>query len=500
MSGVGAYGSTSLGATRSDAAFRDLKADLARLQAQLSTGRVADNYAGLGAGAATSLSGRSALSSVAGHQSNVGDAGVRLSLMGQGVTRLAEIASSLASSLPPSLGAGPIGQTSTTLSAEEGLRQAIELLNTEVDGRYLFSGRSPDIVPVASYDAMLDGEPGRAGLRQLIAERKEADAGPDGRGRLAVGGAGSAATLTEEAAGLPFGLKVASATATGTAISAGRSAGPPAAASITLGGQPAAGDTVTLEFGLPDGSRETLTLTATAAGQTGTAANGFAIGVTPDDTAANLRAALDTAVAGLVTTKLASASAHKAANSFLAGSLSGPPERVAGPPFATATALVTGSAANTVIWYRGDDAAGSARETAPVRVGEGPPILIGARANEPGIRAVLVSLAALAAESFPAGDPTANARYAALATRISAAAGSAPLAQIAADLSIAHGQIGAAKSRLAAEKAQIEDTLAGAENANPSEVAAKLLATQTRLQASYQTTSTVARMSLLDFI
>lgn len=496
MSGVPAYGTSAAAARRSDLAFRDLKADLGRLQGQLASGQAADSYAGLGAGAAASLSGRAALSTLQGYTANVADAQVRVGLMSRGVTRLAQIATSLATSLSASPWSGPVGQTDTTVSAEDGLRQAIDLLNQDVGGRYLFSGRAADTRPVAGFSEIMDGGPGRAGLRQLVAERKEADLGAAGLGRLVLGGSGLAATVAEEAAGLPFGMKVAAASATGAAISATRVAGPPASAAIALSGQPAAGDAVTVELALPDGSREPVTLTAGAP----SAAGGFAIGATAADTAANLRAALGAAIASKATAALASASTRAAADGFFAGSASSPPLRVAGPPFATATATVAGTAADTVTWYRGDDGAGSARETSPVRTGDGSTAAIGARANEAGIRSVLASLGALAADSFPSGDPTAGARYAALATRVSAASGSSPVAEIATDLGIAGGQLGAAKTGLAAGRVQLEDAIAGVEQADPTKVAMALLATQTRLQASYQTTSAIARLSLVDFI
>ncbi|WP_375458084.1 flagellin [uncultured Enterovirga sp.] len=494
------YGSGALAARQAVDAFRNLKTDLASLEGQLSTGRAADNYAGLGAGAATSLSTRSALSTLEGYAANVTDAKVRVSLMSQAVGRLAQMASGLATSLPQGLNGNPVGQTSSTISASDALQQAIELLNTDMGGRYLFSGRSADTEPVASYASLIDGEPGRAGLRQLIAERKEADLGAGGRGRLVPGGSGIDATLTEEAAGLPFGMKLTSATATGTGITAARSAGPPPSVAMNVAAQPADGDAVTIEFGLPDGTSERITLTARADGAIGPSANAFAIGATPAATAANLRAALDAAVRTTATTALASASTRKAAESFFAGSASSPPERVAGPPFATATGTVPGTSANTTVWYAGDDAAGSARGTSPVRTGDGAGVAIGARANEPGIRSVLAALGALAADTFPASDATSAARYTALAQRISAASGTSPVQDIATDFGVANAQLGQAATRLSAAKVQLNDTLGEVENADPNEAAAKLLATQTRLQASYQVTSTVAQLSLVNFI
>ena len=46
----------------------------------------------------------------------------------------------------------------------------------------------------------------------------------------------------------------------------------------------------------------------------------------------------------------------------------------------------------------------------------------------------------------------------------------------------------------------MQDTLAGTEEAKPEQVAAAILALQNRLQASYQTTSIFARLSIVDYL
>ncbi len=494
---IGAYGTSAIAANRSDATFRTLKSELTSLQGSLTTGRVSETYAGLGTGAAKSLSGRSVLATLESYSANVSDAGLRTKLLSVGVTQIGKLGAALATSLPGTYNQSPIGQTKVATSAEDALRQSLSLLNQDLDGRYLFSGRASDTEPVVSYELLMDGDAGRAGLKQLVAERKQADAGPDGLGRLALGGSGTAATVTEEAAGLPFGIKLASASATGTGLTASLAAGAPASASIAVAAQPNDGDAISIGLTLPDGSVQTLTLTATAStpGQ-----NGFAIGATAADTATNLRAALDGAVRSTAATTLASASTVAASTAFFAGSSSNPPVRVAGPSYATATATVPGTAANTVVWYLGDDGAGSPRETAPVRIGDNATVSIGARANEAPFRSILSAFGALAADSFATTDPTSQARYSALADRVASQGGAELTKPIQVDLSVATATLGATGSRLSTAKAQLEDTIGAVEIADPNEVAAKLLATQTRLQASYQATATIARMSLVDYL
>ena len=118
-------------------------------------------------------------------------------------------------------------------------------------------------------------------------------------------------------------------------------------------------------FNLPDGTSETVQLTASSA--VPTPDGSFAIGATPAATAANLNAALTSSVGTLAKTSLVGASAIRATHDFF----DQPPQRVdVTPPatLATATAAVNRTAVDTVQWYTGDAGAGSARVTSTVRV------------------------------------------------------------------------------------------------------------------------------------
>ena len=87
-----------------------------------------------------------------------------------------------------------------------------------------------------------------------------------------------------------------------------------------------------------------------------------------------------------------------------------PPQRVAGPPFDTATALVAGTPADTVSWYTGEDGTDPARATATARVDPSITVSYGLRANEQGIRWIVQNIAALAAVTFSPSDPNAAAQ------------------------------------------------------------------------------------------
>src|SRR5207253_2775656 len=87
--------------------------------------------------------------------------------------------------------------------------------------------------------------------------------------------------------------------------------GSPPAVSVNLGAtNPNNGDQVTYTFNLPDGTTEAIQLTASTA--TPPPTGSFAIGVTPTATAANLKAALTTAIGTLASTSLVAASAMAA--------------------------------------------------------------------------------------------------------------------------------------------------------------------------------------------
>ena len=74
--------------------------------------------------------------------------------------------------------------------AEFSLDQLLALLNAQAGDRYLFSGRATDTPAVETLDHILNGNGARAGLKQLITERNQADLGADGRGRLTIGAGG----------------------------------------------------------------------------------------------------------------------------------------------------------------------------------------------------------------------------------------------------------------------------------------------------------------------
>jgi flagellin-like hook-associated protein FlgL len=510
MSIIQPYGYGARQALNATASFKGLKDTLGTLQTQLSTGKTSDTFAGLGSGASASVRLKARLSTLDGYGDAINNAQIRVSLASTSLEAMSKAAHDIGSTLTGSAPSTLVDRTAGQLRANGALSQAVDALNADVNGLYLFSGRASDTEPVVSLDLMLNGDTAaggtHSGLKQLISARQAADLGTAGLGRLTTAIAGTTTTLAEEAAGLPFGFKIAGGSATGTAITTAFTAGPFGSVAVDVPTQPNPGDSVSIDLSLPDGSTQTLTLTARSATAAASSATTFAIGSSAAATALNLKFTLDATLGATAATSLWGASAVKASTDFFAGSNSNPPMRVVPPvpPATDPTAYAPGTAADTVVWYVGDDAAGSARATAPVKIGDNQSVAIGLRANEPGLQSLLAGFGALAASDFPVSDPNPSKRYDALAGKLSGIllgpGGAATVQNMAVDLGTASGVLAQGLERVTATKAQVQNLADGIDTKSPEQVAAELMSTQTRLQASYQAVATISKLSLVNYL
>ncbi|MCP8937299.1 flagellin [Alsobacter sp. SYSU M60028] len=475
--------------------FTQLRGTAEDLQRQLSTGQVADTWAGLGADRFRSLDLRARLANFDTWSDTISRTQTRLTLIDQFIGQIDKNRTSLRNELSPS---GPVflssNQTVGQDIARSRLSEAIDMLNQQVDGVYFFAGRASDTKPVLPMATLLDGVGAQAGLRTLIDERRQADLGT-GTGRLATSIAGATVSVTEDAA--PFGMKLASVTSNLANATTTAPAGAPPSASVTLAGDPRDGDTLTFTFNLPDGGTTDIVLTARTTDNPGVG-DDFAIGATPADTAANLKAALDTQIARKAATALSAASAMATARDFFRTDGTAP-TRVVGPPFASATATTAGTAADTVIWYRGDTSA-DPRATTTARVDEGQPVGVGGQANEPAFAETLAQLAVLATETYPSSDANRVERYGEMVARAKAPAGAQTLQEIQQDFGIASARVATAKARNRDTQGTLKDALSGIEQPDTNTVVAALLSVQNRLQASYETTSMLSKMSLVNYL
>jgi hypothetical protein len=169
-----------------------------------------------------------------------------------------------------------------------------------------------------------------------------------------------------------------------------------------------------------------------------------------------------------------------------------------------ATSLVSGTAANTVYWYTGENGSGLARATATARIDQTTTVQYGVRANEPGIRSALQSVAAFAAVTTPPASVNAGALASALNHRVAIAlrpqGAQQRISDIETDLANTQVEIKNVGAQQNQAKVTLQDFIDQTETVSPDQVATEILALQTNLQASYQTTSMLSQLTLVKFL
>lgn len=605
----------------------NLRSQLGDLQAQLGSGKVSTTYAGQGTDRAFALSLRAQISGIDAYADTATNVNTRVNVANLALQGLVNVGSQVKSaSTTSTIVLNNNGQTSGQITAQAAFANAVSLLNTQSGDRYMFSGRATDTPSTAPASDMLYGTGTRAGLTQMIDERRQADQGSGGMGRLAVTSPPLTTTVSSLAEdGSAFGLKLLSVSSSLTGATVTQPAGVPPAVTVDLGAvNPNNGEKVKFNFNLPDGTTESIELTATTT--TPPPAGSFLIGADTAATTLNLQSTLSTSIQKLADTSLVAASAITASNNFfnpsatIAGSavnnkatvpapitgatlLSGAaatdslatnfaagdtitvngmpitfvaagatgnqlnvtdsvqtllkkidsitgttnpstinggaitlhggngtdltvtssntaafaalgfgatvtaspaPLRVGGPPFNTATTLVAGTAANTVSWYTGEAGPDPARGTAVARVDQSITVQYGARADEQAFRYQLQNIAVYAAVVTNASNPNASAQSTALSQRISANLapqnGQQSLQDIQAEFAGAQTAIKATTDRQTQLKGMAQTMLDSIEGISTDEVATKILALQTNLQASYQTTSMLYQTTLTKYL
>jgi flagellin-like hook-associated protein FlgL len=472
------------------------------LQTQLATGQKASNLAELGSDRYFDLSIRSRISRLDGYSSNITTVNSRLDMFDQLTTRLSAIQQSARGLITPnSYGSQDIILGAVPVQGASNLDEVINLLNSDINGRFLFGGSVTDHAPVADLNSLLYGQAGKAGYKQIASERQQADVG-DGLGRLTIGGTSPNVSLTEDG-DHPFGFKLSTVSASSAAVTLTTPTGvAPQSTNVQFTGLPIAGDSVTFGFTLPDGTSDGITLKAV----TGTPDVGeFQIGTDAASTAANFSAALQTSLQTHAKTELVAASNNAAAADFFNGHGETSMRVQPNPDFAHATTLVAADPSTTVVWYTGGDS-DNPRSSIQARVDDAQTVNYGAQANESGTLGMIRSLAVLSIQTFDAADPTTEGRFDAIATRnvqaFSTTHSSDPgsIEMLGIELNNAKVQVGDIKSRHSDYNGQLQGLLAGIEKSSDEEVAVEITALQTRLQATYQTTSLISQLSLVNYI
>jgi len=127
-----------------------------------------------------------------------------------------------------------------------------------------------------------------------------------------------------------------------------------------------------------------------------------------------------------------------------------------------------------------------------------------AHADETAIRAQLQSVAVYAAVTTSVSDPNAGAQIAGLSSRVTqnltVQPGQQSIQDIQSEFSVAQNTMKDATARQRQTQSTLQAMVDQAENVSPEQVASQILALQTNLQASYQTTAMLAQLSLTKFL
>jgi hypothetical protein len=128
----------------------------------------------------------------------------------------------------------------------------------------------------------------------------------------------------------------------------------------------------------------------------------------------------------------------------------------------------------------------------------------GARASEQAIRSQLQTLAVFAAVTTSASNPNAAAQVQALSLRATQnllpQPGQQTIQDIQSDFATAQATMKDATSRQKQAQGMLQGIVDQAENISPDQVATQILALQTALQASYQTTAMLAQLTLTKYL
>ncbi|WP_417670872.1 flagellar protein [Roseibium sp.] len=492
-----------------------LSKTMAEKTTQLATGKVARTYGGIGNNRLLDLELTQKVGRIESYQQTIVQANLHIETLNLTLERLEDLRIDGKSAIDPNdFELQADGQTRAQATAEILLYEAVNLLNTEVAGHYLYGGSHATEDPVAGLEQILEGTSTQAGLKQVIDEFYQANAGANGNGRLDVSAlttnyigivpTDSTFSITEDGAH-DFGFDISSVT---SGLSNVTVTGPggldPDNVDIQFTGQPALGETITLEFTLPPDQTEPVSFSFTASsdgGEDGT----FAIGADLEESAGNLRDAINAELEKYTQTTLRAISDEWAADSFFDTFGGAEPMRVDGPPFDSATALVAGGA-TTVSWYTGENTAtDNAREDKSAVIDTNLSVDYGARANETGLVDIVKSLATFISADFSAGTDTDKLYYNDLAQKMRYVlepdtSDQSGVVNISTEISIAYRTVQNTSDRHDQMRSSYLTTIDEIEGVDNELLAAEILQLQTNIEASYRASSIVYQLSIVDYL
>lgn len=512
-------------------AITKMQRQMESLQMQLATGKRYNTLAEIGQDRIFDINLRDRISKIAGFQANILTVENRMSFHVNALERLDQIEADVRGlAVPGAYGTDGLNLVNVAQQSQNMLKEVIDLLNTDITGQYIFGGNKSDQKPVSAYDEMIKG-PG--GFEAVHTEWRDAHgAGPGGMGRLEVASdlvAGQVTIAREDPdPNANFGFTVGTITTTG-GIAA------PGAGTIEIGSTVANGDTVTLALSYPGADAgfdpaitKNLTLKAVDGPVTGAgqfqivrAANGD---VDIEATTANMQAALENGLKAEAQGELAARTSVAVANMFFDKG-GAEVKRVQGND------ILTGTDATEITqqWYHGQSSDVS-RQSVGAQIDESTRAHYGVQADEFGLSELVKNLAMMSVQDFrmdaepnrqsfatDAAYETAltdtRAKNASVATRyehmvttvrdrLSESRNNQPgsIESILMELGLTANTLNNVKQRHTQQNAQLSNMLADIAEAPIEEVAMQMLAMQNRLQASFQVTSMVSQLTLVNYL
>jgi hypothetical protein len=143
-------------------------------------------------------------------------------------------------------------------------------------------------------------------------------------------------------------------------------------------------------------------------------------------------------------------------------------------------------------------------QTATAQVGPSMTVAYGMRATEPAITSLLANVAALAATSYSASNPNAQASYEALSqsvvSNLDGQPGTQTIDDMQADIANAQSTVTNATTLNTQTQTTLQDMLQGIEGINENQIGENLLTLQNNLSASMAVTARLAQLSLVNYL
>lgn len=477
---------------------------------QLGTGKRYGNLADMGSARLQALNLHARLGKVQGYQANAQTVQTRIDFHVNALERLAEIESETRRlAIPSAYGTDGVNMTVIEQQSLSQFKEVIDLLNTEINGQYIFAGNRTDTKPVPDFTELMDAT-GPDGYRAVLDEYKQAQ-GVDDLGRMTITPGADSATL----AGSPyadFGIQLVGATSSDS-IEVVPNA--PSGYTFTVDQDAVeAGDSVRITVSLPQDPSKTYTIRLTATEEAPPGVGQFTIG-DPDSFGEALEKSVDVFAKG----ELAAATIEQATDAFFTSDPDAGVQRVdlsgADPAY-----YMDVDYDDTIRWYNGQTS-DVPRQSMTGQVDEATRVAFGVQGNEHGLAELMRGLAMMVVGDFKlapdSNDPVVKAeneqknaatiaRYESIADkvryRLSDAHNNVPgsIEVITMELALSSVTLKNVGERHAHFEAQLDNLLFDVEQAPPEEVAMQILTLTTRMNASYQVTSMVHQLNLVNFL